>query len=381
MFFLLFFLNLFFSKMRPFCLLLLNSLCVVAQVVQQSAEVRLRFAPVLTDNAVLQRAPAAARVYGVVEGTRSPSSRTPQISITVTKDNDPTGSSAYTIAAQHVEVVNATYARWRATLRPGLVSAGAHTIAATLATSDAAAAAAGAKISNILFGEVWLCSGQSNAWLPMHFSLSRNSSYDALIRGKSGTLRLITLDQAIATDVEIARGDFDPSLGAMQNTYAADAWQYPGGGWQRAQVGTYPDGAFDAGGHFFNNTVAAFSALCYYYGEKISEQWNHTVPIGLISSSWGGTTVEDWSPNASLTSGVCSYPVGGGASSPSSSAVFSTNYGNPIASPATLYNAMILPLANMTIKGVVWYQGGECELRRSDCVRLLLQTFLHRLCT
>jgi hypothetical protein len=215
----------------------------------------------------------------------------------------------------------------------------------------------------------------------MHFSLSRNSSYDALIRGKSGTLRLITLDQAIATDVEIARGDFDPSLGAMQNTYAADAWQYPGGGWQRAQVGTYPDGAFDAGGHFFNNTVAAFSALCYYYGEKISEQWNHTVPIGLISSSWGGTTVEDWSPNASLTSGVCSYPVGGGASSPSSSAVFSTNYGNPIASPATLYNAMILPLANMTIKGVVWYQGGECELRRSDCVRLLLQTFLHRVCT
>ena len=35
-------------------------------------------------------------------------------------------------------------------------------------------------IRNVVFGEVWFCSGQSNAWLPMHFSLSRNRTYDAL---------------------------------------------------------------------------------------------------------------------------------------------------------------------------------------------------------
>ena len=44
-----------------------------------------------------------------------------------------------------------------------------------------------------MFGEVWVCSGQSNMWLPMGFSLSRNRTYDALRAGKLSHIRLHTV--------------------------------------------------------------------------------------------------------------------------------------------------------------------------------------------
>ena len=45
----------------------------------------------------------------------------------------------------------------------------------------------------MVFGEVWVCSGQSNMWLPMGFSLSRNHTYDALRAGKLSHIRLHTV--------------------------------------------------------------------------------------------------------------------------------------------------------------------------------------------
>jgi sialate O-acetylesterase len=59
------------------------------------------------------------------------------------------------------------------------------------------------------------------------------------------------------------------------------------------------------------------------------------IPIGLVSSSWGGTKIEQWSPPSVMSS--CGV--------------------SPQSYDSQLYNAMITPLLKMTIKGALWYQG------------------------
>jgi len=91
---------------------------------------------------------------------------------------------------------------------------------------------------------------------------------------------------------------------------------------------------------------SAFSAVCWFTGRDLYDSLQ--VPIGLISSNWGGTVIQAWSSPVALK--VCNVTASG-----------SGNEANSV-----LYNAMIVPFLNYVIKGALWYQGeqnsGQAEL-------------------
>ena len=77
---------------------------------------------------------------------------------------------------------------------------------------------------------------------------------------------------------------------------------------------------------------------------------NETEPvIGLIESNWGGTMVEMWQPNATLNAQACSN-ASGGPYEPAQLNRWDVDAG-------ALWNGMVLPLVNMSIRGALWYQG------------------------
>ena len=158
---------------------------------------------------------------------------------------------------------------------------------------------------NVLVGEVWLCSGQSN----MEWS------------AQSG------IDNAAE---EIRNADFpEIRLFTVCTSTASSPQQHLAGQW----LPCTPE------------TMKPFSAIGYFFARKIHKELH--VPVGIINSSWGGTPAESWMPEESITSdkflsdaAAKQKPVPWG----------------PVET-ARIYNAMIAPLIPYRIAGVLWYQG------------------------
>lgn len=134
------------------------------------------------------------------------------------------------------------------------------------------------------------------------------------------------------------------------------------------------------------DSIRNFSAALYYFGRDLHSELK--VPMGLIHSSWGGTPIAAWISGPMLTANprlnpfltfwqdvIAQYPAsyaryeqnlkkwednGSKGSRPASP----LGPGNPH-EPTTLYNGMIAPLAKYTIKGAIWYQG-ETEAGRAQ---------------
>lgn len=174
------------------------------------------------------------------------------------------------------------------------------------------------QLSNILIGEVWLCSGQSNMEMPMR-GFDRqplDNTTDIIAKAKSRTpIRIYTTDSK-------------------------------NGKWVRQYAKT-PQA--DCQGEWLENTpynVANTSAVAYYFAKYLEEVLD--VPVGIIISSWGGSKVEAWMSRESI--------------SPFSDIDLSIldndeEVKNPTTTPSVLYNAKIAPLVGFGIKGFLWYQG------------------------
>jgi sialate O-acetylesterase len=121
-------------------------------------------------------------------------------------------------------------------------------------------------VSDVLFGDVWICGGQSNMEMPM--------------RGFTGQPVLNSAE-------EIASADFpEIRLFTVPRTMAALPMKdLTGGEWLEA-VGP---------------AITEFSAVGYFFGKRIHQETG--VPVGLISSNWGGTVVETWTSSRSLKRG------------------------------------------------------------------------------
>lgn len=170
-------------------------------------------------------------------------------------------------------------------------------------------------IADVLIGEVWLCSGQSNMHMPMkgYFGQPVLGSLDDILNSANNNLRLFTVKQ-------------QNSL----NPLSIDEK----GIWQRASSETTPD----------------FSATAYYFGRYLQRILN--VPVGLIHASWGGSRIEAWMSKEAISK----FP---------SIKLPTENQEKRVAPlrPTVIYNAMIHPLVGYKIKGVIWYQG---EANRRD---------------
>jgi len=203
-------------------------------------------------------------------------------------------------------------------------------------TIDIASGSKTDHLGNVMFGDVWLCTGQSN----MDFGMGLvNNSAAEIAAAHHPNIRIFMVKQYTASTPQ---KDINGSWGSWE---VCSPTSVTIGGWN------------------------GFSAVGYFFGRDLQEQVN--VPIGLIKTCWGGTPAEAWtSPNALKT-----MPDFVGVDQ-------ELNQLNqvPVAivqnTPGTLYDAMIAPFIPMGIKGVIWYQG-EANVGRADQYRKLLPLMIH----
>lgn len=160
-------------------------------------------------------------------------------------------------------------------------------------------------INDVLSGEVWLCSGQSNMEWPMAASGDGKKIMDQVNDPK---IRLFQVPKS-AADTRQIRGE---------------------GKWVLCD----------------KNSVPGFSAIGYFFGKRLHENLN--VPVGMINSSWGGTPAESWVPSDLINADetlkkAAAKQIDDKPWCPSG--------------PGVTFNAMINPLIPYTIAGALWYQG------------------------
>ena len=199
------------------------------------------------------------------------------------------------------------------------------------------------KLDDVLVGEVWVCSGQSNMEWPIAASID--------------------------SDLESIAANY-PKIRLLQvpNVVSMTPQETCGGEWKACTP----------------ESVKSFSAVSFFFGRQLHRTLD--VPVGLIASDWGGTPAEAWtSPEAMAATAdlkpildrwsaqVDNYTknkdvVGKDGKKPQ----------DPTKSPhhpSGLYNAMIAPIAGYGIKGAIWYQG-ESNASRAYQYRLLMPTMI-----
>jgi sialate O-acetylesterase len=183
------------------------------------------------------------------------------------------------------------------------------------------------QINNILIGEVWLCTGQSNMEMPMKGFRDQPiaGSNDALFNANNSQIRIYTVPRAVERTVK------DTSKTSK---------------WKNADP----------------ESISNFSATAYYFGKIVQQQLN--VPIALINVSYGGSPIEAFMSEAALKY----FPE---IKIPS--ATGTEKLTNKYAT--TLYNGMVHPIAGYTIKGCLFYQG-ESNYERPDQYESLFPTMV-----
>lgn len=188
----------------------------------------------------------------------------------------------------------------------------------TIKTPDASQ-----ELKNVLIGEVWICSGQSNMqWKMRGFGVDHFKA--DVEKANHPRIRFCQIPQTIA-------------LRAQQDVPSKWSVCTP-------------------------QTALEFSAVAYFFGDSLRQQLD--VPIGLISTNWGGSTGEAWMNHDVIGSGFPEFDAtlnGYDQLIKLHGVKHKRGRGMPKGLnhrlPSVLYNGMIHPLIPFTIKGVIWYQG------------------------
>lgn len=160
------------------------------------------------------------------------------------------------------------------------------------------------RVADVLIGEVWLCSGQSNMQMPVmgYSSQPMEGALEALLDAPANrNVRLLSVPRQI----EKGRTDF------------------PEAKWQKASI----------------TSVSTFSAIGWFFATGLQKALG--VPVGIIEADWGGTRIEAWMTEESVRE------VTGEVKDQR----HTTN------SIQALYDNIIWPVHNYTVKGFLWYQG------------------------
>jgi sialate O-acetylesterase len=207
----------------------------------------LRFANYYHDHMVLQRAPQRAIVWGYTDTFTTPTVLTLNEKVYRTK------SSPFLDNSLGESI-------WSVTLEPQ-TEEGPFQINVTQISNGTLA---NITLHDVLFGDVWVCSGQSN----MELAVSQifNGSIEIANAGKYPKIRLL-IPAHVQSDVPV-----EEPHGVAVN-------------WELASPETVG--------------LIVTSAVCWLYGRMIHEGLDGR-PIGLLHSSWGGTAIEFWSPPQAL---------------------------------------------------------------------------------
>ena len=182
-------------------------------------------------------------------------------------------------------------------------------------------------LSNVLIGEVWFCSGQSNMEMPMkgfgRQPVEGSIEYIAGAR-KSLPIRMCTIKRSASlTEKDRCEGSW------QENTPSA---------------------------------VAQTSAAAYFFAHRLQSVLD--VPVGILISNWGGSSIEAWMPREVIERDFAGE--------------FDLSYfaENKIPEktrhkvPSLLYNGQVAPLVPFTFKGILWYQGESNRHREEQYTRL-----------
>ncbi|TWU37865.1 hypothetical protein Q31b_46540 [Novipirellula aureliae] len=179
------------------------------------------------------------------------------------------------------------------------------------------------KLDDVLIGEVWICSGQSNMQWKMR-GFGPTYFGEAVAKANQPTIRYCEVPQALALEAQ----DDVQTRWSVCNP----------------------------------KTVLTYSAVAYFFANRLQKDLN--VPIGLISTNWGGSPAEAWVREEIIASDFPEfdetrkqYPAlmkeFGVVHARSAKMPKGIKHGLP----SVLYNNMIHPLVPFAFRGVIWYQG------------------------
>ena len=198
------------------------------------------------------------------------------------------------------------------------------------------------ELTDILFGEVWIASGQSNMEMPLvEVSGAYTGIKDAAEEVRRANHPNIRLFQVGNFSSDEPLDDVQSGI-VMYGIPPADCR------WEACRPESIP----------------TFSSTAYFFARHLHNAMQ--VPIGIIDSSWGGTSAEAWTPAAGLTRLKYDADLEQAENQPQQS---------DKKVPTRLYNGMIHPLRRLTIKGVIWYQG-ESNSGRANKYHELFSTMI-----
>ena len=160
-------------------------------------------------------------------------------------------------------------------------------------------------LDNVLIGEVWVCSGQSNMEWNYYNGLPQIK--EELPFAHQPNIRLFHIPKTTSTH---------PQDDCVSQWTVCDS-----------------------------NTLKAFSGVAYFFAKHLNQSLN--VPIGLINASWGGTPAEVWAPAEAVNNDA--------ALKAAAEKLQPANWWPYL--PGRAYNAMIAPVTQFAIAGAIWYQG------------------------
>lgn len=201
---------------------------------------------------------------------------------------------------------------WTTSL-PAMKAGGPHSLKAVEGSSSV-------EVRDVLCGDVWVCSGQSNMQMGLHETIGGKEALAA--SGDLPKIRILT----------VGRGGADTP---RKNIDAK---------WQPSNAETLRD----------------FSAVAWYFAAGLKKDPALAdVPLGIVNSSFGGTAIEAWMPADSLP------PL-------PKEQISGSMFGIP---PGALFNGMIAPLTALPVKGTLWYQG-EANAGQPGAYVVLLENLM-----